>query len=61
MKIKDDFKKNKYKIIVGLIFIIGISVRIIGISKIPYGFNQDEASAAYEAYSILKSGMDRNR
>lgn len=58
--IKQFIDKNKYIIIICLVFIIGFSVRLIGIDKIPYGFNQDEASAGYEAYSILKFGMDRN-
>ena len=52
---------NKFKIIITLVFILGISVRVLGIIQIPYGLNQDEASAGYEAYSIMVSGMDRKR
>lgn len=42
------------------IFLVGILVRVVGISSAPRGFNQDEASAGYDAFAILKTGMDRN-
>ena len=42
------------------IFLLGILVRVVGISGAPRGFNQDEASAGYDAFAILKTGMDRN-
>ena len=35
-------------------------IRIIFIDKYPIGLNQDEASSAYEAWSILNFGIDRN-
>ena len=41
-----------------MILIVGIAVRFIGIVSIPDGLNQDEAYAAYEAYSILHYGTD---
>jgi 4-amino-4-deoxy-L-arabinose transferase-like glycosyltransferase len=51
-------KKRAYILLV-LLF-IGISIRIIGISTIPAGLNQDEASIGYDAFSIMTSGLDRN-
>lgn len=65
---KGNFKKklkkiveNKYTIIIGIILIIGFLIRLVNISEIPNALNVDEASAGYEAYSILKYGIDRNR
>jgi 4-amino-4-deoxy-L-arabinose transferase-like glycosyltransferase len=44
-----------------IIWVIGIGVllRCIYFPNIPPGINQDEASAAYEAYSLLLTGKDR--
>lgn len=50
-----------YKIAIIIIFIIGILVRTIGITKMPNAINCDEASSGYEAFSILNYGIDRNR
>ena len=44
-------------ILIALI-VLGILPRIILIGEMPGGINQDEAYATYEAYSILKTGMD---
>ena len=57
---KEILEKNKYKILVALIFIIGIVVRLVCIDVLPKGLNQDEASAGYEAFSILNYGVDRH-
>ncbi|WP_405106833.1 glycosyltransferase family 39 protein [Paenibacillus sp. FSL K6-1217] len=43
-----------------LLFLLGVIVRILYITSIPPGLNQDEASIGYDAYSILHYGMDRN-
>lgn len=43
-----------------VILIIGILVRIVGIGNMPNALNCDEASAGYEAFSILNYGIDRN-
>lgn len=51
--------KNHY-IIVFLLIVIGFTIRVLGISNIPSGVNQDEASIGYEAFSILNTGCDRN-
>ena len=56
-------KKHKEKIFVALVvlmLIIGILVRTIGIDQKPNALMVDEASAGYEAFSILNYGMDRN-
>ena len=59
--IKDFFMKNKFRIAIAIIFVLGISVRLYGITELPYGFNQDEASAGYETFCLLTTGMDRKR
>ena len=64
MRFEEKFKKiNLYKKesqIVFVLFTIGFLVRIIGFTNIPLGLNQDEASIGYEAFSLLKTGLDRN-
>lgn len=57
---KEFVNKYKYQIIITLLFIIGFATRLAAITKYPAGFNQDEASAGYDAWSILKYGIDRN-
>ncbi|MGB7415399.1 MAG: glycosyltransferase family 39 protein, partial [Thermosynechococcaceae cyanobacterium] len=42
-----------------LIIGLGILLRVLFFPHIPPGLNQDEASAAYEAYSLLLTGQDR--
>lgn len=44
---------------VGLL-ILGALLRILLLRALPYGLNQDEASAGYDAWAILRYGMDRN-
>ncbi len=62
-KLKNDpDKKDKFLfIIVLIILIIGMLIRIVGIADMPNALNCDEASAGYEAFSILNYGIDRNR
>lgn len=40
--------------------VVGIIVRVWQFGDIPPGLNQDEASTAYDAFSILNYGVDRN-
>lgn len=47
------------KILLGLIIAFALIVRVIGISKYPVGFTQDEASLGYDAYSLLTTGKDQ--
>ena len=56
-------KKNDQKetSLLVLILLIGMLIRIIGIADVPNALNCDEASAGYEAFSILNYGIDRNR
>lgn len=58
--LKDFIKNNKFEIILFFIIVIGSLVRIVGIDKMPNALNVDEASSGYEAYSIMKYGIDRN-
>ena len=51
-------KYRRENLIALLLFAIGIGVRIALIGSVPAGINQDEAFAAYEAWSILKYGVD---
>lgn len=46
------------KIVLILILILGASLRIWGLQSSPPGFNADEASLGYNAYSLLKTGKD---
>lgn len=58
--LKEFFHTNKYEILIYLIFVVGFITRLVGIVEYPAGLNQDEASAGYEAYSILNYGVDRH-
>ena len=62
-KLKNDSdKKDKFLfMIVLLILIIGMLIRLVGITDMPNALNGDEASAGYEAFSILNYVIDRNR
>jgi hypothetical protein len=42
-----------------ILLVLGCALRLACIGSLPYGLNQDEASAGYEAYALLTSGMDR--
>lgn len=58
---KKEINKTFYLTVFILFLLIGILLRTINISIIPNGTNCDEASAGYEAFSILNYGIDRNR
>ena len=61
MNVKEKIKKcSKTDILLILILVIGILIRIVGIGSMPNALNCDEASSAYEAYSMLNYGIDRN-
>jgi len=40
--------------------VLGIFLRFYMLGSLPYGLNQDEASAGYDAWALLTSGIDRN-
>lgn len=60
VKIKNKISEFKYGDIALILFIaaVGIFIRLIEFTNVPSGFNQDEAFAAYEAYSLLNFGVD---
>lgn len=51
-------KINNHKAILVVLLILGITLRIIWLGKIPSGFFRDEAALGYNAYSIWKTGGD---
>ena len=51
---------NKYQLMMLFAFMVGFGIRIWNIGTFPMGLNQDEASAGYDAWSILNYGIDRN-
>ena len=42
-----------------LLLVLGALLRLWALGALPFGLNQDEASAGYEAFALLNSGMDR--
>ena len=51
-------KYLKNNLIIISIITVAILLRFINLASIPVGFNDDEAAFGYNAYSILKTGMD---
>ncbi len=51
-------KKNKFFVFLLFVFLIAFFLRIYKLDSIPYGFHIDEAKVGWNAYSILKTGMD---
>ena len=43
----------------GLLLALGALLRLCALGALPYGLNQDEASAGYEAFALLTAGVDR--
>ena len=58
MTLKQKLYNYRYQIAVILVIAVGIFVRVFRFGQLPGGFNQDEAFAAYEAYSLLNFGKD---
>ena len=44
---------------VAALLLLGFALRFCGLGSCPWGLNQDEASAGYEAWALLQSGTDR--
>lgn len=60
---KENEKLTKNQIItlvVILLLLIGALARFLGLGSYPNALNVDEASSGYEAFSLLRFGMDRN-
>lgn len=60
IKKETELKRYLPQIIVIITIIFGVLIRMIGIGEYPNALNVDEASAGYEAFSILNYGIDRN-
>lgn len=56
---KSLFKEYKEEILLFIIFMIGSFVRLFAIGKFPNALNVDEASSGYDAFSLMKWGIDR--
>ena len=54
------FKDNIPLLISSFFLIVGCMTRICFLDVLPGGLNQDEASCGYDAYAIMKYGIDRN-
>lgn len=59
-RLTDEKLKNVdyHKLIFVLLMAVGIAVRMVGFGTIPGDINQDEAFAGYNAYSMLRYGVD---
>ncbi len=42
-----------------LLLLLGAVLRLAALDALPFGLNQDEASAGYEAFALLSAGIDR--
>ncbi|HVZ58267.1 MAG TPA: glycosyltransferase family 39 protein, partial [Patescibacteria group bacterium] len=52
--------KNNTWILLGLILFLALFLRFYQLGSFPVGFQMDEASKGYTAYSLLKTGRDDN-
>lgn len=57
---KEELKRIVFKVLLISILIVGTLIRVYGIDKMPNALNVDEASSGYDAFSIMKYGVDRN-
>ena len=58
--LKEYLLNNKDRIFVSALLLVGFVSRLAFLDLLPGGLNQDEASAGYDAYAIMKYGIDRN-
>ena len=56
---KSLFKEYKGEVFLFFIFMIGSLVRLFAIGRFPNALNVDEASSGYDAFSLMKWGVDR--
>lgn len=56
---KSLFKEYKGEVFLFFIFMIGSFVRLFAIGRFPNALNVDEASSGYDAFSLMKWGVDR--
>jgi len=58
-KVKSRFDaKRWHTLLILALILIGVVVRLLNLGSMPDGVNQDEAMAAYESYSLIKTGVD---
>ena len=53
-------KKFKILLLLALVLFFALFVRLYDLQKVPVGFHYDEAQIGYNAYSLLKTGHDKN-
>ena len=53
-------KAERQKLLFWGILLLGIAARLAFLGVYPVGLQQDEASAGYEAWSLMKNGIDRH-
>lgn len=58
LNLKPKLEYKDLKLIAFIVIAIGVLVRVVNFGKMPLGFNQDEAFAAYEAFSLINYGVD---
>lgn len=58
-KLKNCILRSEW-LFVALLIILGAVLRLAALDTLPPGLNQDEASAGYEAWTLLNYGVDRN-
>lgn len=51
---------KKPLVIIGVLVLIGLSLRVYKLGEVPGGFHEDEAHIGYNAYSLLKTAKDKN-
>ena len=56
----DKVDERTRRILFWCILLTGAALRFVLLGRVPAGLNQDEASAGYEAWSLLHDGIDRN-
>ena len=47
------------RVTAALLLVLGAVLRLAALRALPFGLNQDEASAGYEAFALLTAGIDR--
>lgn len=52
--------EEKPWITAAVLLLAGLILRLIWLEKLPYGLNQDEAAAGYDAWALLHGGADRH-
>ena len=58
---ESELEKNRRRewIAAALLLALGAALRLLALGALPLGLNQDEASAGYETFALLTSGIDR--